>query len=166
MAYDAKAVANCFLDLANTKREKLSLMKLQKLIYFAHGWYLAITEKPLINERVEAWKYGPIIPSIYHEFKRFGNNPITSHATSLDLENCCLFEPHIPKEDSFVRSLIHKIWDVYGGLTATQLSNMTHLPKTPWMQIWGLNGVPKGTDIDDNLIKQYFISVAEKKIHA
>lgn len=161
MAYSAKAVANSFLDIAESQNKKLTLMKLQKLVYFAHGWHLAIADKPLIDERVEAWKYGPVIPSIYHEFKAFGNTPITLRATHFDPENLRLIEATIPKEDNFTESLINKIWVVYGKLSAIQLSNMTHLPDTPWTKTWG-DGAPKGTDMDDNLIKEYFSS----KIHA
>ncbi|MCL6584270.1 MAG: DUF4065 domain-containing protein [bacterium] len=116
MAYDAKAIANYFLDLAKSKGEKLTLMKLLKLIYFAHGWHLAITGKPLIDEQVEAWQYGPVIPSVYHEFKGFGNQPITR--SEIDPQLLKLFDIEVPaihEDDSFTKSLLNKIWDTYGA---------------------------------------------------
>src|SRR5215467_7486621 len=87
MAYPAKAVANEFLYLAKEERRPVTPMQLLKLVYFAHGWYLALTGERLIDERVEAWKYGPVVPSIYHEFKRFGNEPITEYATETKVMN-------------------------------------------------------------------------------
>src|SRR5215510_7158653 len=77
--YDSKAAANWFLDLG----QPLTPMKLQKLVYFAHGWSLALTGVPLIKDAVEAWRYGPVIPALYHEFKHNGARPITDRATCL-----------------------------------------------------------------------------------
>ena len=73
--YRACAIANYFLERA--EREPITQMKVQKLVYFAHGWHLGITQKPLINEQVEAWPYGPVIPSLYQDLKRWGADPIT-----------------------------------------------------------------------------------------
>ena len=79
----SKAVANYFLDIAERDGKTLNPMKLQKLVYIAHGWHLAIRRRPLIRESVEAWKYGPVIADLYHEFKKFGNMPITERATEI-----------------------------------------------------------------------------------
>lgn len=58
-------------------------MHLQKLTYFAHGWYIAFNDQeqiqPLINEPFQAWEYGPVCSSIYHEFKGFGCNAIVEN---------------------------------------------------------------------------------------
>ncbi|WP_366513810.1 type II toxin-antitoxin system antitoxin SocA domain-containing protein [Planktotalea sp.] len=59
-------------------------MKLQKLVYIAYGWHLALSGKKLFTEEIEAWKHGPVVPSLYHEFKHLRENPITSFATSYD----------------------------------------------------------------------------------
>src|SRR5690348_2726800 len=84
MPYDPRAVANYFLDLASVDGESISPLKLQKLLYFGHGWHLAITGEPLLSERIRAWKYGPVVESIYYQFRRFGNRPITTRAGELD----------------------------------------------------------------------------------
>ncbi|MGH8548047.1 MAG: type II toxin-antitoxin system HicB family antitoxin [Methylococcales bacterium] len=54
------------------------------------------------------------------------------------------------------REFIERIREVYGIFTAIQISNTNHEPGTPWGETWGAAGVPKNTDIDDNLIKRYF----------
>lgn len=77
------AIANYFIELAKNDDNLVSPMKLQKLVYFAHGWCLALADKPLINEKVEAWQYGPVVGSLYREFKKYGNEGITSPVVEL-----------------------------------------------------------------------------------
>ena len=55
--YNALVVANYFIDKAKAEGVSLTPMKLQKLIYMAHGWHLALYDKPLIDEQFQAWDY-------------------------------------------------------------------------------------------------------------
>lgn len=175
MPYDAKAVANYFLDLAEAKSESLTPMKLQKLVYFAHGWHLAITGKPLINEVVQAWSFGPVIRSLYIEFRDFGATGITERAkeyvpTPREAGKPGFFSfrqitpsindaSYVSEDTPFTKSLLDKIWDVYGCYTAIQLSNMTHAPNTPWDKIKRqyAGPIPKNEVIPDHSIKEYFV---------
>ncbi len=157
--FKSLAVANQFVGVAN-ESDNLTLMKLLKLIYFAHGWHLAITGNSLIDERIEAWQFGPVVPSIYHSFKEYGSNPITEPGQEFegnDLQSFKLVTPKL-EPSPFVDAFMAKIWEIYGHLTAFQLSEMTHQPGTPWYKTWyemgGANR--KGTDIPDNLILDYF----------
>lgn len=160
MSYDAKAVANYFIELNTTQRKELSPMKLQKLIYYAHGWHLAIFNEPLINENVEAWSYGPVIPSIYHEFKEFGNKTINRFALDIDMSSARfnVYYPNISEQDEQTKELLDRIWEVYSDASAIQLSNATHAIGTPWHTVLERSGgrVKKGTDIDDQIIKDFF----------
>ncbi len=157
MAYSAKAIANKFIEIAKAKGSTITPMKLQKLVYFAHGWYLSLTNaKPLIDEKIEAWRYGPVVPSLYHQFKSLGNRPIEEYATDFQIEPEIRFiTPNLP-EDKNLFAFMEKIWDVYGKFTAIQLSNLTHQSDTPWAKVWTNGDVPKGTGIDDSIIKEYF----------
>lgn len=157
MAYPTKAVANKFIEIAKKNGLSITAMKLQKLVYFAHGWYLALTNgQPLIDEKIEAWRYGPVVPSLYHEFKSHGSGPIERYAIDIETDQGFrIVTPRLP-EDGSLSAFIDKVWEVYGNFTAIQLSNMTHESETPWDEIWGSNGVPKNTDIDDAVIKKYF----------
>ena len=132
------AVANYFLDKARNAHRSLTPMKIQKLVYIAHGWHLALLDRPLIRERVEAWRWGPVIEVLYHEFKGFAKQPITRRARDYYGGDLFAIERQVP-EIHFVggdadrtRALLDRVWDVYGGLTATQLSRMTHQEGTPW----------------------------------
>src|SRR5437762_397203 len=85
--YSARALANTFLELAKEEGKSLSPLQLQKLVYYAHGWNLGIRNAPLIDAPIEAWRFGPVVQSLYHEFKEYGNNPITSPAQDLRIKN-------------------------------------------------------------------------------
>lgn len=165
MPYSALAVANSFIDIANANRSPLSPMKLQKLVYYAHGWHLALYDSPLLDERIEAWNYGPVIPSLYHEFKHYGNNPIPKKGEDFvnfkvngGAISIVTKAPEVPKEDQSTHELLNKIWEIYGGLTAKQIASLTHRPEEPWAIVMKeYNGKPpKNLDIDDNLMKHTF----------
>jgi uncharacterized phage-associated protein len=164
--YSSIAIANWFIR--NLK--PVTPLKLQKLIYYAHGWHLALRDNPLIDELVEAWEFGPVIPSVYHEFKDFGNRPITTFGTEFDIlpdtapEDRVIFvTPQVPKEDSDTTSLLKKIAEQYGKYSGSQLSTMTHQPGTPWFEIHKQNPLRKGVDIPDDEIKNYFCKFVKKK---
>jgi uncharacterized phage-associated protein len=63
--YECDLIANELLSLSARDTAPLTVMKLLKLVYIAHGWYLAFADKPLISEKVEAWDYGPVRASAY-----------------------------------------------------------------------------------------------------
>jgi uncharacterized phage-associated protein len=166
--YSAKAIANCFLDLAESDGKKLTPMQIQKLVYFAHGWNLAIRNEPLIDERVEAWQFGPVIPSLYHEFKTFGGSPVTSHALDIDWATFKAFRPTIESQaatenNQFTIRLLDRIWKQYGSLSGAQLSSLTHQAGTPWVRAREEFGEVRNVDIPDLWIRDYFLKVAANK---
>ena len=155
MTFSPLQVANTFIDLANQEQLSITVMKLLKLVYLAHGWNLAITNKPLINEPVEAWQYGPVISSVYHEFKSFGNGPIKEKAT-----DCNGVVESVIKE-SLEYKVVDKVWNVYKKFSGIQLSNKTHEPNTPWSKTWSKE-MPRGTDIDNQIINDHFKELATR----
>ena len=133
--YNPKAVANWFLDRAEFDGETLSPMKLQKLVYLAHGWRLGLRGEPLLNEEVQAWDYGPVVSSLYHEFKDFGASPITRRAISMEMGpggEWRAVTPGVPPTDKDEIALLERIWEVYRGYSGSQLSTMTHKAGSPW----------------------------------
>lgn len=169
MAYSALAVANEFLELAKKDGKQLTQMQLQKLVYFAYGWYLVITGERLIDERVEAWQWGPVVPSVYSAFKRFGSDPIKEPASESTFRKSKSggfrvgFQPYSmesddPGADLIAKQIVEKVWQIYGKFKASQLSNMTHEPNSPWSRTPGKE--IRGTDIDDKLIMAYFRQLA------
>jgi uncharacterized phage-associated protein len=155
--YSALAVANYFLDLAKAKGSSLDPMKLQKMIFFAHGWSLALYDgEKLIDEPIQAWQYGPVVQSVYHEFKSFGGSRIDSLATDIDMASGEVITPRIPLSDEKRVALLNKIWDIYGNYSGLQLSHLTHLPGSAWSKTRAENPDVRFAVIKDELIKEEF----------
>lgn len=159
LPYSPLAIANYFLDKAKAEGKPLSPMKLQKLIYFAHGWHLALYGgKPLLNEQVQAWDYGPVVPSVYHEFKKFGSGRIEQYGTDFDFSKGEIITPRIPLDDKQTLALLDKIWEVYGKYTGIQLSNLTHEHNSAWTDVRNdpENGGMRSVGIPNKLIQREF----------
>lgn len=144
MAYSAFAVANAFIERAEQGRiPNLTPMKLQKLLYFAQAWHLKGTQgAPLLDDNFARWQHGPVIPSVYHEFKAYGYRPISSKATTLafNANGYAVNIPTIPYEDQNTWGLIDAIINRYGMIDAQVLSTMTHLKDSAWDVGGGGNG--------------------------
>lgn len=160
MPYSASSIANYFIDKANSAGEKLTPMKLQKLVYYAMGWYAGYTGKPLIDEAVEAWQYGPVFPSLYQEFRRFGAGAVAARATEFN-DDFEVVEVPTP-DDASVRSFLDNVWNSYSRYPAIKLSEMTHASGSPWDITWqGAQGV-RNKDIPFELIEHHFAQAVEK----
>lgn len=139
--YYVQAVANEFLERGGREQNLLTPMKLLKLVYIAHGWHLAVSGLPLFPEPVQAWKYGPVVPSLFHEFKVFGGQPITqlAHASDqwtpgaepsgLDFQ---VNRPFVPPGDFNTIRMLEWVWKTYRHKTGPELSELTHKDGTPW----------------------------------
>lgn len=158
MLHSPKSIANFFLDLAKASGESISPMKLQKLVYYAHGWYAGYTGQPLINEAVEAWQYGPVIPSLYHEFKQFGSTGISCKATEFD--GVTLREVP-PPQDPTIQAYLQNVWSSYGRFTGIKLSELTHSADGPWDQTWKESEGMRGVDIPFDRIAEHFKAAVE-----
>jgi uncharacterized phage-associated protein len=141
MAYPTMAVANSFIQRAlEGALLNLSPMKLQKLLFFAQSWHLKWRNEPLIDDVFFRWKYGPVIPSLYHEFKRFGPNNIDRFGTFVSpLGN---IESFVPQDDAYTWHVIDLVIGSYGRLTGGQLSTLTHAEGSAWKVTGGADGGP------------------------
>jgi uncharacterized phage-associated protein len=141
-----QAIANAFLERARNEGRELTPLQIQKLVFLAHGWNMSICGQELINESAQAWTYGPVIRSLYDDFKSFGCQPINQMATVFENGR---FSTPVERSPEAV-SLINFVWNRYKELTAGQLSRLTHLPDSPWSQ------TAKNQMIPNSSIKQYY----------
>ncbi len=151
------AIANYFIRKGLDEDTPVTAMQVLKLVYIAHGWHLAITKgHPLISDQVEAWKYGPVIPTLYHEIKVFRGEPCSSLLSLFDGAGRKFRYPMV--QDSGVGRLLDWVWERYGSKSGNYLSSLTHLPGTPWEKIWCQEGgsVKKGAVIPDELIEEHY----------
>jgi uncharacterized phage-associated protein len=148
MPTKSESVAQYILWLA--RENSITPMQLLKLAYISHGWMLGLYSKPLLDENAEAWQYGPVIPSIYHRYKKFGGSAITEIPQA---------EPdHLTHEE---KDLIRQVWDIYGKYTGLQLSALTHKADTPWGTTRRLVG--HGAAISNDLIEDHYRTLATRK---
>lgn len=154
MTYTPQHVANYFLDKAEDEGRPLTPLKLIKLVYIAYGWVLALVGTRLYDEDIEAWKHGPVIPSLYHEFKHFGGGHITDDAVWYDLDTGESVRPGIDKADKATRAILDKVWAAYKRFSGWALREKTHENGTPWDKTY--DSAVRGKVINDSLIKTHF----------
>lgn len=117
-----KDTANFLLVECRERGDVLTNLKLQKLLYYAQAWYLAIHNKSLFEEDFQAWIHGPVLPSQYKRFKKFEWRPILEEGITL---------PKI--KDEKIEAHLREIVDVFGVETASSLELMTH-NENPWKE--------------------------------
>jgi uncharacterized phage-associated protein len=157
---DVRAVANYLLAKAEVEQKLLSHLQLQKLTYLAHGWHLGLSDMPLFTQEVHAWPYGPVIPVLYHEFKRFGNEFLSAHACYYD--TVLGRKEFVPTMDWYSKAVVDSVWGVYGKYTVNDLISLTHAPGTPWAVVaQSRSGGPiRDIPIPNDLIKNYYRELA------
>lgn len=136
MKTNAIAVANYFVDLSKKYKVPIHLLGLVKRVYIAHGLALAYRHKGLIDPRfdkVEAWKYGPVIPSVYHSFKQYRNNAITEKVSNLVWDDNGSAEWVTPRlTDAEDKAIVEAVWKRYINYTDSELVTLLHRKGTPW----------------------------------
>ena len=143
MMVSSSTVANRLLRLAADAGRHLTPMQLLKLVFLCHGWMLGLYGRRLIHDPIEAWKYGPVIPSLYHAVKQYGGTYITEPVEGRR-ENL--------KPDQ--ERLIDEVFGVYGDWSGPELSHLTHKAGSPWCRAIEKGG--RGRRISDTDIKNYY----------
>ena len=151
------AIANHFIDLS---QKGLTLMQLLKLSYISHGFTLALLDKPLADEYAEAWKFGPVFPSIYHEFKYEKPGPIKEQAKKANMMNDRL-EDFVSNFDKNEKTIMEFTHEKYGNLDGWQLSAITHAKDTPWHKAWKEGQHIRGFSISNEEIKKHYKALME-----
>ena len=148
----ALEVANFFIELDQLNGNyEMTNMRVNKLLYFAQGWSLALKGKPLFEDSIEAWEHGPVVNEIYQAFKPCGNNAIYDTVGDFDLES-------FSSDDvEFLSSVYYN----YVRYSTSELRNITHIKGSPWDKTYQ-NGNGRNKQITNESIKTYFDS--EKKI--
>ena len=73
----AEHVARYFLWLSvESEPTPLTQLHLHKLLYYAQGWSLAAWGERLFDEAIQAWRHGPVVPSVYPSFADYGSSAI------------------------------------------------------------------------------------------
>lgn len=143
--YTCLDVANYFLSLNDEEAgDLMSNLKVQKLIYYAQGFSLAVLGKPMFADPIEAWAHGPVVSSLYHRYKEYGAGPIPVPEG---------FDPSI--FEAADRELLDEVYSVFGQFSAWKLRNMTH-EEPPWREKKVSGGV-----ITHESMTRYFVTQVE-----
>ena len=140
--YKPLDIAAYIIQLSNQIGEPLTNMKMQKLLYYAFVWYAVEKKEPLFKEAIMAWKYGPVVVSVYKAYEKFGAD-IIKEATNGNPNAL----------DKFTKSLINDVFSVYGNKTAIELMGLTH-SEAPWRDTF--NPDNQNTAIPFEAMVQYY----------
>ena len=148
MMYNVHDIANRIILRTDTERgDIMSNLKLQKLLYYMQGFYLAFFNKPLFENSLEAWMYGPVVPEV---FVRFKNN---SHLG-------IVLDPQKHEYIDFTteeENLFSQVLDVYGRYSAVKLTEMTYKER-PWKEAFSKQDKKISTEI----MKDFFINLVDE----
>ena len=147
--YAALTVAHWFLRrnqiaMDDIGAERMTLLKLLKLLYYAEGCHLAIYDgEQLFKEKIMAWEHGPVVVEVYEKYDNAYNLPLTNEDI-VDAET-------INEED---KDLLEQVFQVFGQYSAWALRNKTH-EETPWIEATN-GGRSLGAEISRTTMKDYF----------
>lgn len=141
----ALRVAEYIIHEAQKREKPVTNTKLQKLLYFVQGSYLAKYNKLAFEDNIIAWEYGPVVKDIYYKYSLYGAEPIIV----VDKLNS--------KISIMLSEIINIVLEAFLNTSQTDLIEETIKRGSPWSY----------TDIDDTIsvedIKQYFLENYVKK---
>lgn len=147
---DARIVANRFLELAREQGRQLTSMQILKLVYIAHGWMLGLNGRPLISQPVEAWQYGPVVRDVYNSVRGYGRNAVQAPLITFGGEL-----------DYYENDMVRQVYNLYGHMDGIALSNITHMPSTPWAQTYKPGSF--GAVIPNDLIAAHYQRLSRER---
>ncbi len=152
MSYDVKLVAHCLWDIAlkDMGYPNLTNFRMQKLLYLAHGYYLAMEKRPFITQNFYAWQHGPVIPELYQIYKPYMGEVIT--------ENTIITED-LGKLKKADEKYLTRFWKGFKKLTISQLYAHTHRENSPWDLFYTKQ---KNSIIDNDIIEAYYARELER----
>lgn len=146
-ATTARKVSDYLLVESRERGELLTNLKLQKLLFYADAWFLALVDRPLFGDRFQAWVHGPVLPAEYQRFRDY-----KWRAIEAEIER-----PNLAQD---VATHLNGIIDVFGSENATALELMTHR-EAPWIEARGDCGPtdPCTTYISKDTTKAFYRSL-------
>lgn len=142
-------VAKLFLSWANQEGDLITNLKMQKLLYYAQAWHLVHFNKPLFNDSIKAWSFGPVVLESYHSFKKFKHSPIR-------------YEENGKETKVFDKNQLEFLQECYGvfvKFSAHQLVNIVH-NEAPWKDVYEEG---RSNEIGHKAMKDYYTKFLDKK---
>ena len=143
MVYSALTVAKYLLQIPDADSgELVSNLKLQKLLYYAQGYRVALcgVESPLFNDKIYAWKHGPVVKSVYNHYAHYESAAILPESKPVSI-------------NEETKAFLNEIYRVFGRYSAWVLRDMTH-KEAPWVDNYKPS--EKNVEIPLTDLKKYF----------
>ena len=136
-------------------------LKLEKLVYMAYADYLVKTGKHLFEDKIYAYKLGPVVKSVYDKYKKEKyllffdkeDNNIEENETKIQLP--IRSRIMASKDGSKKIFSILDTLEKYGLMDAFDLVKLTHRDKSPWNETGGLKVGPYTVISDDKILKYH-----------
>lgn len=155
---DSRAIANSVLIEAWKRGNSVSNLKLQKLLFLCHAFYLVKNRGAnLIRGSFEAWQYGPVHRVAYDAFRKHGDRPINEGVESIN--PITREKTKIPLPQNFmVMDVINDIVKSYGSWEPVKLVELTHRENSPWDYVVksASNKANMGLKIRNDIIMERF----------
>lgn len=150
--YPVNDIADCILLKLNADENCYVVnLKLQKLVYYVHAWYLGINKQPFISSGFEAWIHGPANRDLYNRFR--DTKTLYSFIGIEDVSNKEALDLLEPGDSEFIDMIL----DNYAGYNPAELERMTH-EEEPWIAARkGFGPMERCTNlISDKLMESYY----------
>jgi uncharacterized phage-associated protein len=157
MKSNALAIANYFVNMANKCGVEIHLLGLVKRVYITHGFMLALCDRSAIDPRfdsVEAWRLGPVIPSVYHSFKHNGRAAITAPSIIVVDNDLSVEVPFLADEQ--VKETANFVWKRYSDVSDMKMVELLHRKGTPWGYFYK---VGQNNTIPDSVTKEFYVKL-------
>lgn len=150
MSHDARAVANEMIQKGIEDGNPLTPLQIIKLTYLCQAWMLGMFKKSMFFQDVEAWQYGPVIADVYHSVKKSGDRPVKKPVRAQPADF-----------DADAQHILDQVYKMYGGWTGFKLSQLTHMPGSPWYQTKQENPLGRNAVIPELLVREYYAKKLE-----
>jgi len=151
------AVARYLLWLAEgePETERVTHLRLQKLLYYAQAWHLMACGVPLFEDEIQAWQHGPVVAAAYPYFADYGDSPIAHHEAA---DAAALSDRE--------KQLVDSVWRYYRRFSAAGLRAMTHQERPFREARRGIEeDAPSQRRIELDTLRQFFSEQYERHAH-
>lgn len=152
--YEALDVANYIVNYCIDIEQPVSNLKLQKLLYYVQAASLVEENRPMFNDEICAWTYGPVVERVYHEFKSYANMNISDYVTGREINYGFDYDDQYDPYDAIEESdgdVIQKVVKSYQGTSPLDMVRKTH-NEEPWKNAYNMDEPV----INKEIIKQYY----------
>lgn len=155
--YDVMDVSAFIINYCDKRNQPIENLRVQKLLYLVQAYFVTETKekKPLFNESIEAWKFGPVVPASYYCLHQYEYNKIRNFHS---YETLCSTTPKTFRKDAIAlkdREMIQRVVDKYSHYKLSELVGLTQ-SHDPWSKTYGFGGLNTDKTISIDSIRTYF----------